>query len=78
MARSNLHDGWRLRAVGGPVPEFLVDRDVPAQVPGSTHLDLMAADLIPDPYLDRNEVALTWLHASTGSTRRRSRRGRHG
>ncbi|MGP3982516.1 glycoside hydrolase family 2 protein [Streptomyces sp. KR80] len=62
MARSNLHDGWRLRAVGGPVPEVLVDRDVPAQVPGSTHLDLMAADFIPDPYLDRNEAALTWLH----------------
>jgi hypothetical protein len=44
------------------VPQFLADRDVPAQVPGSTHLDLMAADRIPDPYLDRNEAALTWLH----------------
>ncbi|WP_158854001.1 glycoside hydrolase family 2 protein [Saccharothrix deserti] len=62
MPRSDLHDGWRLRAVGGPVPQVLADRDVPAQVPGSTHLDLMAADLIPDPYLDRNEAALTWLH----------------
>jgi beta-mannosidase len=62
MTRSNLHDGWRLRAVGGPVPADLADRDVPAQVPGSTHLDLVTADLIPDPYLDRNEAALTWMH----------------
>jgi beta-mannosidase len=57
-----LHDGWRLRAVGGPVPAFLVGREVPAVVPGSTHLDLLAAGLIPEPYLDRNEAALTWLH----------------
>ncbi|MDX3660034.1 glycoside hydrolase family 2 protein [Streptomyces sp. ID05-26A] len=62
MKRSNLHDGWRLRAVGGPVPDFLADRELPAQVPGSTHLDLMAADLIPDPYLDSNEAELTWSH----------------
>ena len=62
MMRTNLHDGWRLRAVGGPVPDFLAERDVFAEVPGSTHLDLMAADLIPDPYLDRNEATLTWMH----------------
>jgi beta-mannosidase len=62
MTRSNLHDGWRLRAVGGPVPEALAGREVPAQVPGSTHLDLMAANVIPDPYLDSNEAALTWSH----------------
>jgi beta-mannosidase len=62
MTRSNLHDGWRLRAVEGPVPADLADLEVPARVPGSTHLDLMAADLIPDPYLDRNEAELTWIH----------------
>ncbi len=62
MTRTNLHDGWRLRAIGGPVPDALTEREVPAQVPGCTHLDLMAADLIPDPYLDRNEADLTWMH----------------
>jgi beta-mannosidase len=62
MTRSTLHEGWRLRAVGGPVPDVLVDRDVPARVPGSTHLDLLAAGLIADPYLDRNEADLTWMH----------------
>src|SRR3989337_2122783 len=62
MMHKTLHDGWRLRAVGGQVPDVLAGRDVPAQVPGSTHLDLLAAGLIPDPYLDRNEAALTWMH----------------
>jgi beta-mannosidase len=62
MISAPLHDGWRLRAVGGPLPDVLADRAVPAQVPGSTHLDLLAAGLIPDPYLDRNEAALTWMH----------------
>ncbi|NUT94772.1 MAG: glycoside hydrolase family 2 protein [Saccharothrix sp.] len=62
MTRSDLHDGWRLRALAGPLPADLADLDVPARVPGSTHLDLMAADLIPDPYLDRNEAALAWMH----------------
>jgi beta-mannosidase len=40
----------------------LANRQVPAQVPGSTHLDLLAAGLVPDPYLDRNEAALAWVH----------------
>ena len=62
MTRSTLHEGWRLRAIGGPVPDTLAERDIPAQVPGSTHLDLMAAGFIADPYLDRNETALTWMH----------------
>src|SRR5688500_4194266 len=62
VMRMTLHRGWRLRAVGGPVPHALAGREVPARVPGSSHLDLMAAGLIPDPYLDRNEAALTWMH----------------
>ncbi|MFG2732872.1 glycoside hydrolase family 2 protein [Streptomyces canus] len=62
MIRMTLHDDWSLRAVGGQVPDALANRRVPAQVPGSTHLDLLAAGLIPDPYLDRNEAALTWMH----------------
>ena len=62
MTRSTLHEGWRLRAVGGTVPGDLGERDIPAQVPGSTHLDLLAAGLIADPYLDRNEADLAWMH----------------
>ncbi|MFL6044708.1 MAG: glycoside hydrolase family 2 protein [Propionibacteriaceae bacterium] len=61
MLRSDLRTGWSLRAVGGDhsgrVPEFY-----PAQVPGCVHTDLMAAGVIPDPYLDGNEAALRWMY----------------
>ncbi len=62
MSRHPLHDGWQLTAAGGPVPETIAGRTVPAQVPGSAHLDLLAAGLIPDPYLDRAEEELAWAH----------------
>ncbi|MGC5050543.1 glycoside hydrolase family 2 protein [Micromonospora sp. DT48] len=34
---------------------------VPASVPGCVHTDLLAAGLIPDPYLDDNETGLAWI-----------------
>ena len=33
-----------------------------AEVPGCVHTDLMAAGVIPDPYLDGNEAALRWMY----------------
>ncbi|RBM07284.1 glycoside hydrolase family 2 protein [Streptomyces sp. PT12] len=62
MIRHALHDGWQLTATAGPVPQDIAGRTVPAQVPGSAHLDLLAAGLIPDPYLDRVEEELVWAH----------------
>ena len=59
--RTELIDGWTLRAVGGDVPEQLAGVCVPATVPGCVHLDLLAAGLIPDPYLDENEKLLGWI-----------------
>ena len=56
-----LHDGWTLRPLEGPVPQGLADRAVPATVPGCVHTDLLAAGLIPDPYLDGNERLLEWV-----------------
>lgn len=53
-----LHSGWTLRAAG-PAP--LGDARVPAEVPGCVHTDLLAAGLIPDPYLDANELELAWI-----------------
>ncbi|WP_320065106.1 glycosyl hydrolase 2 galactose-binding domain-containing protein [Micromonospora sp. RTGN7] len=62
MTRHPLREGWVLRAVPGPqVPPEIVDRAVPATVPGCVHTDLLAAGLIPDPYLDDNETALAWI-----------------
>ncbi|MFJ9033089.1 glycoside hydrolase family 2 protein [Streptomyces sp. NPDC102274] len=57
-----LHDGWRLSSTTGPVPAHIAGRVLPARVPGSVHLDLLAAGLIPDPYLDRTEEELAWAH----------------
>ncbi|MEU0535450.1 glycoside hydrolase family 2 protein [Amycolatopsis tolypomycina] len=65
MNREELHDGWRLTAVGGPVPDAVAGRTVPAAVPGSVHLDLLDAGLIEDPYADRVEAGLTWLHRTS-------------
>jgi beta-mannosidase len=57
----DLRTGWTLRAIkgdaGGRVPETY-----PADVPGCVHTDLMAAGVIPDPYLDGNEAALRWMY----------------
>ncbi|WP_342001262.1 glycoside hydrolase family 2 protein [Microbacterium sp. LWH7-1.2] len=52
--------GWTLRASAGPVPDGWTDA-VTAVVPGCVHTDLLAAGLIPDPFLDDNESALAWI-----------------
>ncbi|MCO7274441.1 glycoside hydrolase family 2 protein [Cellulosimicrobium cellulans] len=59
--RRELHDGWTVSAVAGPVPAGTVVFDVPATVPGSVHTDLLAAGLIVDPYLDDHERLLAWI-----------------
>lgn len=72
--RRPLHSGWRVRAGSGPVPDAVAagmtgatdaaggaGHGIPAVVPGVVHLDLMRAGLIPDPYLDDNESALSWI-----------------
>ncbi|MBO0608443.1 glycoside hydrolase family 2 protein [Myceligenerans salitolerans] len=63
----DLHDGWTVRCAGGPVPAHLAQAlaadgpGLPATVPGTVHTDLLAAGLIPDPYLDDNERLLAWI-----------------
>lgn len=61
MHHEDLTDGWTLTAVAGPAPAELLGRPVPARVPGTSHTALLDADLIPDPYLARNETALGWM-----------------
>ncbi|QHC64555.1 glycoside hydrolase family 2 protein [Rathayibacter festucae] len=56
-----LHDGWSVRALRGPIPAEIAGATVPATVPGLVHTDLLAAGLIPDPYLDQNEKKVTWI-----------------
>lgn len=65
LVERSLGDGWVLTAVEGPVPAEVRDRTVPAAVPGVVHTDLLAAGLIPDPYLDYNEARLAWIGRTT-------------
>jgi beta-mannosidase len=59
--KAHLHDGWTVRAIGGDTSQE-APGTYPAEVPGSVHTDLMAAGVIPDPYLDGVEEALRWVY----------------
>ena len=61
MLRSELGTGWTVRASAGD-RSGRVPGTYPAEVPGCVHTDLMAAGVIPDPYLDGNEAALRWMY----------------
>jgi beta-mannosidase len=63
MIKNDLHSGWTVRAVGGVPPE-VGDSPLTATVPGTVHTDLLAAGLIPDPYVGTHEADLRWLHRS--------------
>jgi beta-mannosidase len=65
-ADTPLTGGWTLRLdTSGHRPAeapAVLDREgVPATVPGCVHTDLLAAGLVPDPFLDDNERALAWI-----------------
>ncbi|GGJ83955.1 beta-mannosidase [Streptomyces camponoticapitis] len=47
-----LTEGWTLRHER---------TDIPAAVPGCVHTDLLAAGLIEDPFVSRNETAVAWV-----------------
>lgn len=57
----SLHTGWTLTGLGGPGMRPDLPEMIPATVPGTVHTDLLAAQLIPDPYLDLNEIAVDWV-----------------
>lgn len=60
---------WVATAAGGPYPSEFAGIEVAATVPGSIHTDLLAAGLIPDPYLDDNESLLRWIGSTDWSYR---------
>ena len=61
MLRIALRAGWTVRAIAGDT-DGRVSGTYPAEVPGCVHTDLMAAGVIPDPYLDGNEAAIRWMY----------------
>jgi beta-mannosidase len=46
--------GWTLSGDG-------IDGSIPAEVPGCVHTDLLAAELIDDPFLGQNEAKVAWI-----------------
>ncbi len=61
LSLRTLHDGWTVRAASGPAPAEVAGAVIPATVPGTVHLDLLAQDLIPDPFHGVNEAAVAWI-----------------
>ncbi|MDP9465170.1 MAG: glycoside hydrolase family 2 protein, partial [Actinomycetota bacterium] len=59
-ASASLTAGWRLHAVR-VADGHAIHGEVPATVPGCVHTDLLAAGLIPDPFLDANEALVDWV-----------------
>lgn len=53
-SRVYLHEGWKFRVEGKPIWR-------PALVPGCIHTDLMAHQLIPDPFFRDNEEKVQWV-----------------
>ncbi|MFG3102221.1 glycoside hydrolase family 2 protein [Streptomyces sp. NPDC048182] len=71
-----LTDGWTVRLDTtrhrpDQAPDALLDAALPAAVPGCVHTDLLAAGLIPDPFLDRNETEVAWVGRADWSYRTR-------
>jgi beta-mannosidase len=61
LVQRPLHAGWTVRSDDGDPATGAPAVPVPATVPGCVHTDLLAAGLIPDPYLDDNETRLAWI-----------------
>jgi beta-mannosidase len=64
MDRILLRDGWQLKA---HTPDRSLDDELaaegwlPAQVPGGVYEALLAAQQLPDPFYDRNELDVQWV-----------------
>ncbi|MFT4215244.1 MAG: glycoside hydrolase family 2 protein [Microbacterium sp.] len=56
-----LHDGWTVHAASGPAPAEVAAATIPATVPGTVHVDLLAAGLIPDPFHGVAEAHVAWI-----------------
>jgi beta-mannosidase len=63
MKKLPLPQNWTVRAVSNfdEVPAEIRSREIPAQVPGCVHLDLLRENLIADPYIDQNENLVQWI-----------------
>jgi beta-mannosidase len=66
MKTRELHDGWTVEALDGPVPFDVRSRGAfPAAVPGVVHTDLIAEGLLDDPYLGLAEKQQEWVGSTS-------------
>lgn len=63
MDTFRLDENWTLQPAGdaSQVPGPIRHRTIPATVPGCVHTALLAAELIPDPYVGFAEEDLRWI-----------------
>ncbi|WOF22492.1 glycoside hydrolase family 2 protein [Microbacterium betulae] len=61
MTAIQLSENWTVSATGGPVPDDIAGRGIPAEVPGSVHLDLLRAGLVAEPFDGANEAEQQWI-----------------
>lgn len=61
MTVIQLSDSWSVSAIAGPAPAGIAGQGIPAQVPGSVHLDLLRAGLIDEPFDGANETDQQWI-----------------
>ena len=60
MRQHTLSTGWTIACLT-PSPSLLTNEPLPATVPGTVHVDLLAAGLIEDPYRDAVEADQAWM-----------------
>lgn len=67
LAGDALGAPWTLRLLEGPDDRPLDTVEIPAEVPGVVHVDLLREGMLADPYLDRNEDLQHWIGRSSWS-----------
>lgn len=67
LTSTELHEGWSVEPAGGTsIPRLVREAGaVAAVVPGTVHTDLLAADLIEDPYIGTNEKLQEWIGSTS-------------
>lgn len=63
----DLGEGWQVRLVPGQAQAKEYPKAaawLPAKVPGTVQTDLMAAGMVPDPFVSNNEGAIQWVGLS--------------
>ncbi len=67
--KTYLRDNWKVSIIKHPgnqvsIPGKLINKWIPAFVPGTIHTDLLKAGLITNPFEEKNENELEWISSS--------------